>query len=262
MICKICGTAVEKLFRKKILQKYDVDYFQCPRCKFIQTEEPHWLKEAYENSINIEDTGLVQRNLLFSKRTSILLYSLFDRKAKFLDYGGGYGLFVRLMRDYGFDFFWKDPFTDNIFARGFEHIDGSDQQYEAVTSFECFEHFLDPQKELETMLSFSDSIIFSTETFDHNAPLPDNWEYYYFSHGQHIALYSLESLQFMAKKNQRNFYTNGKSFHMITSKRINNSIFNILLKVSLVGIPSLIKVALGSKTKSDSLYSQNQRISP
>jgi hypothetical protein len=259
VICKICGGISEKIFSGKVLQKYDVDYFQCRQCKFIQTEEPYWLQEAYQNSINIEDTGLVERNLLFLKRTSMLLYFLFDRGGKYIDYGGGYGLFTRLMRDYGFDFYWDDPFTQNLFARGYEHSKGITERYELVTSFECFEHFQDPLKELEKMLAFSDSVLFSTEIFVNAAPLPNEWGYYYFSHGQHIALFSIESLEFIAKKYKMNLYTNGKSFHLFTKKSIGNILFKLLLKTALLGVPSLIKLAMGSKTKFDSMHSQEQR---
>ncbi len=259
MICKICGTTSEKIFRTTVLLKYDVDYFQCPECKFIQTEEPYWLKEAYARSINIEDTGLVERNILFAKRTGMLLFFLFNRTGKFLDYGGGYGLFVRLMRDYGFDFYWKDPFTENLFARGFESTDDTKERFEVVTTFECFEHFEHPLKELEAMLSLTDSVLFSTEIFSNTAPLPEEWGYYYFTHGQHISLYSLESLQWLAKKYDMNLYTNGKSFHLLTKKRLNNTVFGILLKASLLGIPSLIRLAMGSKTKRDSAIAQESR---
>jgi hypothetical protein len=257
--CKICGKISEKIFRRKILLKYDVDYFQCPQCKFIQTEEPFWLQEAYEHSINIEDTGLVDRNILFAKRSTMLLYILFNRKDMFLDYGGGYGLFVRLMRDYGFDFFWKDPFTENIFARGFEFDPEKQKQLGIVSTFECFEHFVNPLSEIEKMLSLSDSLLFSTEIFQGSAPSPEEWEYYYFSHGQHVALYSFESLLVIAKKFNMNLCSNGKSFHLLTPKRINNTLFNVLLKISLIGLPSVIKYMIGSKTKSDSLIGQGFR---
>jgi hypothetical protein len=98
-----------------------VNYFQCSSCGFIQTETPYWLDEAYKYPINPEDTGLVNRNIVSAKRTSSLLYFLFDPHGTYLDYGGGYGLFVRLMRDSGFNFYWTDPFTKNIFAEGFEY---------------------------------------------------------------------------------------------------------------------------------------------
>ncbi len=260
MYCKICGKATEVLFKKEILTKYSVQYFQCPNCKFIQTEHPFWLNEAYKNSINVEDTGLVERNLLFAKRSSMVLFYLFNAKNKFLDYGGGYGLFVRLMRDYGFDFFWNDPYTENIFSKGYEYELKNKKQFEAVTTFECFEHFEHPLPEIEKLLELTDTILFSTEIFSHEAPHPELWAYYYFSHGQHISLYSLESLKMVAQKYNLHLCTNGKSFHMLSRKKKNNAVFNLLLKASLFGFPLFVKKTLGGKTKTDSLQSQQLRI--
>jgi hypothetical protein len=57
------------------------------------------------------DTGIMQRNLYLSKITAFILLLFFDCRKKFLDYAGGYGVFVRLMRDYGFDFYWYDKYA-------------------------------------------------------------------------------------------------------------------------------------------------------
>jgi hypothetical protein len=229
-------------------------------CGFIQTEEPYWLNEAYQVPITIEDTGIIKRNVLFAKRTSTLLYFLFNKKGRFLDYGGGYGLFVRLMRDCGFDFYWTDPYTENLFARGFNFNSGSNIPVELLTTFECFEHFVDPLNEIEKMLSISPSILFSTDIFSSGTPNPEQWQYYYFSHGQHIALYSIASLKKIAKILNLHLYTNGKSFHLLTQKVLNSTMFNVLLKSSLLGIPSIIKMRMGSKTRFDS-HATEQRAS-
>lgn len=252
MICKICDSATSKIFRRNILNRYDVDYFQCSSCGFIQTEEPYWLNEAYRAPMTIEDTGIIKRNVLSAKRTSTVLYFLFNKKGRFLDYGGGYGLFVRLMRDYGFDFYWTDPHTENLFARGFSLNSGSDVPIELLTTFECFEHFADPLHEIEKMLSISRSILFSTDTFTSGTPDPEQWQYYYFSHGQHIALYSIASLKRITEIFNLHLYTNGKSFHLLTPKVLSSTVFDVLLKSSLLGIPSIIKMRMGSKTKTDS----------
>lgn len=252
MTCNICGKTSSNIFRRRILGKYDVDYFQCSSCGFIQTEEPYWLEESYRNPINIEDTGIIKRNILLAKRTSAILFFLFDKKKCFLDYGGGYGLFVRIMRDCGFNFYWNDPFTENLFARGFEYDEMHTHKIELITSFECFEHFADPIQEIEKMLSISPSILFSTETFSSGTPNPDNWKYYYFSHGQHISLFSETSLRYIAKKYNMYFYTNGKSFHLLTHHMFNNFTFNVLLKLSLLGMHSMIALLMNTKTKTDS----------
>ena len=250
MNCKICGSDSKIILSGKIKNKYDINYHQCITCKFIQTDEPFWLEEAYKSPINIEDTGLVDRNILLAKRTGTLLYFLFNKKSAFLDFAAGYGLFVRLTRDYGFNFFWSDPYTENIFAKGFEFNPVANNKVELVTAFECFEHFSDPLKEIKKILEYSDNIIFSTEIFSGETPAND-WDYFGFSHGQHIALYSYQTLKTIAETFNLNLNTNGKSFHLLTKKKISNVTFNFLLKLSLTGFPIFFKRMLGSKTLSD-----------
>jgi hypothetical protein len=116
MTCKICTQQAKQIFTAKILNKYDIKYYHCEHCGFLQTEEPFWLEEAYGESINVSDTGYMQRNLLLSQKLTILLRLFFYKNAKFVDYAGGYGVFVRLMRDIGFDFYWDDKYTTNLFA--------------------------------------------------------------------------------------------------------------------------------------------------
>ena len=54
-----------------------IAYDHCARCNFLQTEEPYWLDEAYSESINISDTGYMQRNLNLSKKLTIILRLFF-----------------------------------------------------------------------------------------------------------------------------------------------------------------------------------------
>ncbi|MFT3794532.1 hypothetical protein [Flavobacterium sp.] len=133
MECKICGSETTKIFNTQVLYKYAVDYYQCPNCDFGQTEKPYWLDEAYVSSMNLSDTGVMLRCERMSKITTSLICLFFNSKGKFLDYAGGYGVFTRTMRDIGFDFYWDDPYTKNVIARGF---DGKlDERYEMVTTF-------------------------------------------------------------------------------------------------------------------------------
>ena len=88
MNCKICKSKMQKIFGAKIMNKYEIDYFYCQNCGFLQTEEPYWLDEAYKDSITVTDTGYMQRNIYQSEITTILLLMFFNYKKKFLDYGG------------------------------------------------------------------------------------------------------------------------------------------------------------------------------
>lgn len=249
MYCKICGSETHQIFDGTLLKKYTIQYFHCNHCNFLQTEEPYWLEEAYSESINVSDTGYMQRNLWLSKQLTILLSLFFDKNGKFLDYAGGYGVFTRMMRDIGFDFYWDDKYTTNLFARGFEHQ--SINKYEAVTTFESFEHFVNPMDDIESLLKISKNIIFSTELLPNPIPKPENWWYYGLDHGQHISFYSEKTFEFIAKKYNLN-YTNLGSLHILTEKKISN--FKLkLLKFSRFGLHKLLQKQLKSKTWQDYL---------
>jgi 2-polyprenyl-3-methyl-5-hydroxy-6-metoxy-1,4-benzoquinol methylase len=164
MKCHICENPSVYIFHSKVLLKYDVSYFQCSNCGFIQTEEPYWLNEAYADAISLLDVGLVERNIYLSKLLSPILKQYFNYKAKFLDYAGGYGLFVRLMRDQGFNYYRKDPYCENIFAKCFDYEDlPRPVRFELLTAFEVFEHLTAPMEGLNNMLEHTDNILFSTE---------------------------------------------------------------------------------------------------
>ncbi len=132
--CKICQAAMDSVASAMILEKYPVSYFHCSHCGFLQTGDPYWLDEAYRNPINISDTGILARNIGLSEVTAVLLYFIYGKEHRYLDYAGGYGILTRLMRDIGFDFYWYDPFTTNLLARGFEY--NPDHEIRLLTSFE------------------------------------------------------------------------------------------------------------------------------
>ena len=249
MKCKVCGQDNKKIFNAKILNKYDIEYFHCDNCGFLQTEEHYWLEEAYKESINVSDTGIMSRNLSLSKLSTLIIYFFFNKNAKFLDYAGGYGIFVRLMRDIRFDFYWQDKFSDNLLARGFEY-DNRDE-IELITSFEAFEHFDKPVDEIESMLKISKNILFSTELYGETVPNIKKWGYYGLNHGQHISFYNIKTLQYIAKKYNLNLYTNGSTLHLFTEKKLNNFLFKVLLKMNRLGVFYVVKRTLNSKTMSD-----------
>ena len=156
MLCPICQTEGREIFKNTILKKYDVSYFQCRECKLIYTETPFWLEEAYQDAIVGTDTGLMQRNISFCVTVNTLIRKFYPSSKNFLDYGAGYGIFVRLMRDVGHHFQWMDKYSENLVAKGFEYQDGS---IDFVTAFELFEHFDKPLQEFEHLLSYSKNIL-------------------------------------------------------------------------------------------------------
>lgn len=217
--CKICGSPSSLFSKKRVLNTYDAEYYRCGKCGFIQVKDPHWLHEAYEDAISPLDTGLVSRNLNLSKVTRDTLAKHFDPHKRFVDYGGGYGLFVRLMRDSGFDFYRQDPYCQNLFAQHFDITDLKDgATFELLTAFELFEHLEDPVTEVGRMLTLSDSILFSTELQPKSETALKDWWYFVPETGQHISFYTKGSLAVLAKKYDVNFYTNERNIHLLTRK--------------------------------------------
>ncbi len=248
MNCKICGSKTEKVFRKKILFKYDIDYYHCTHCEFLQTEKPYWLEESYNSPINYSDTGIIMRNQSLSKATALVLYFCFGKNLKYLDYAGGYGLFTRMMRDMGFDYYWHDPYTKNLVSRGFEY--DSMQDIAAISTFESFEHFEDPLTEIEKMLAISPNIIFSTQLLPEPLPKPHEWWYYAFDHGQHIAFYRKKTLEWIADKYDLHFYSI-KSFHMFSKKKVSPLRFKLLAIGSKLGLANILRRTMKGKTVDD-----------
>jgi len=253
--CKVCESATKFLANSLLLSKYNVSYFQCSNCGFVQTEEPYWLAEAYSDVIGKSDVGLVFRNHYCSQKTYQIISNLFNHESNFLDYGGGYGLFVSMMRNLGLDFYWLDKFCDNLFAKGYEV--NINQQYELVTAFEVFEHFVNPIEEIENILKFSRNILFSTEILPTDNPKPDEWWYYVPQEGQHISIYTLKSLSIIAEKYNLNFYSSeishqGITLHLLTEKKLAPDAFKNLCqsqagelkKVSFLQKRTQIKIAL------------------
>lgn len=224
-ICHICATNTAEFARVRIMNKYEVRYDQCPRCGFVQTEKPYWLNEAYMTPISGNSIGLATRNRQMSEIVKTVLAFFFGTTGKYLDYGGGYGLFTRMMRDAGFRFYHYDLYCKNRFAAGFEADLSSGETYELLTSFELFEHLPEPVVEIGEMLKLSDSILFSTELLPPNNPRPGEWWYYALDEGKHISFYTLESLEIIAERFGMNFYTNGSTIHLLTKRSVQPILF-------------------------------------
>jgi hypothetical protein len=229
MKSKITGGDVEVCFTGKVLNKYDVTYYRCLDTGFIQTEEPYWLTEAYSSAITKLDIGLVGRNEIMREKLAPILSNFFNATGKFLDYAGGYGLFTRMMRDRGYDFYHTDIYCQNLFAEYFDLIDvPAETKFELITAFEVFEHLPNPLAELEQMAKYADSIFFST-MLQPKIELKsfEDWWYFIPETGQHVALYTEKSLAFLAQKFGYHFYTDGIGIHLFTKKQLPRNPFAV-----------------------------------
>jgi len=240
MNCKICTMPSMLFSRGKLGGSYEVAFFRCKSCGFIQTEEPYWLNTSYSNVINYSDVGMVSRNIMFAAITKAVILALFDEKKSFLDYGGGYGMLVRIMRDYGFDFYRYDKHCENLFAQNFDgNIEGA-IHYELLTAFEVFEHLTDPLADISAMLKLSSNILFSTEIVPPELPKLDSWEYYGLEHGQHVSFFTVKALSIIAAKNHLNLYSDGRAIHLLTNRKVFPFLFYTVSRHKIASILSLI----------------------
>jgi hypothetical protein len=170
-----------------------------------------------------------------------------NAKGKYIDYGGGYGILTRIMRDKGYDYYRYDTYCENIFVKDFDKSEPeSDAQYKLLTAFEVFEHLVNPSAELEKMLEWSTNIFFSTELQPATVNSPDDWWYIIPETGQHIAFYTIQSLKLLGKKYGLNFYTNGINLHLFTKMKFNQTLFKLITNYRIARIIDLIP----SKSKS------------
>jgi len=242
----ITGGVAAPIFTARVMGKYDVRYYRCAETGYIQTEAPYWLKEAYASPMNLTDTGILARNLSFFPVIGSFLFCFYPLASKFLDYAGGYGVFTRIMRDVGFDYYWDDPFTQNLMARGFEATPGAGP-FAAMTALEVFEHLPNPVAELGKMQALAPDIIFSTQLLPEAAPSRD-WAYFAFEHGQHVSFYTAKALDVLAGKIGALLVSNQRDLHAFLSEdtlplRIAGSWYRRWLKTLPVGTATAVAAA-------------------
>jgi glycosyltransferase involved in cell wall biosynthesis len=208
--CRLCRSPVQHLFDKDVLGRHRVGYHRCLGCGALQTDTPHWLAEAYTDKAERFDTGKASRTLVNALAVPPLLEALQVRKTdRAVDFGGGTGLFARLMRDAGHDFHCCDKYGSAEFMAGYAWDDIA-HPCRLVTIFEVAEHFADPAAEWARIFACNpDLVIGSTGLYTGQGP---DWHYLVPESGQHVFFYSFEAIAYLARKHGRNAYNLGMYF--------------------------------------------------
>lgn len=231
MLCKVCGDQTTVTHHGLLLGKHRVAYHRCPSCDFWCTDEPHWLEEAYGDAIAQIDTGIMARNLWVAERLARVLDELLP-DGPFVDWAGGPGTLVRLMRDQGFDYYWQDRYSANVFARGYEwHAARSGTRATAVTAIEALEHAPDPLVFIDECLAATsaDSLIFTQEL--HGGRADPDWWYLAPTSGQHISFFGQRTLHAIAERLDMSIRTAG-SLHLLTRTDISQQDFTAAVEPS------------------------------
>lgn len=230
--CKICN---HKAFNQendfKILKKFKTNLLICKNCGFQQFSNiGSWIDLAYSDAIASTDTGIVRRCILNSEFISS--YLTFNKNNhNILDWGTGSGLFVRLMRDKGWNAFGYEPIAVPLLSHPFTYnsLDNIEKNlnYKLITAFEVMEHIEDPLTFLKKVFNLTDTLIFSTLLVQEN--FDKEWWYYSTETGQHISFYTKQSIKYIADLfNCFYFSAMGNSLHILTKSRRNYLIFKII----------------------------------
>ena len=192
----------------------------------MQTEEPYWLAEAYSSTISDLDLGPINCAITGARVVESTILLAYNPNARFIDWGGGYGVFTRLRRDRGYDFYWRDAYCQSLFAKHF--VADASGGYKLMTSFEVFEHLVQPTEEIEAMLKLASNIIFMTQLPPSQLKAATDWWYLALEHGQHIAIYSVPALQFISSKFSLHLTTDGSALHLLSQKPMSERMFRVI----------------------------------
>jgi len=245
-ICRSCNHSTIEIFTGTLIGN-QVRYFECTNCGYVQTETPYWLDHAYDDAINESDTGIMVRNLTNARIVMATIFLLGKLEGSVVDCAGGYGILVRLLRDFGINALWSDRYCQNLLAKGFER---TNEKADLVTAFEVFEHFVNPAEELDRLLTIAPNILFSTNIIADPAPKQDDWWYYGKGHGQHIGFFRIRTLEKLAKKRDKYLLSNGATYHLFTNRPINKALWKVGIRANRL-MPLMLRHRLLSKTWAD-----------
>ena len=253
--CPICDGRLELSFKEKVLRRHNAIFDYCQSCGFLCARNPHWLAEAYSSAIASTDTGLVMRNNAVAHKLASVLFGVLGERGqgRYADIAGGYGMLTRIMRDYGFDFYWSDKYCENLMARGFDYLPELGP-CRAITAIEIMEHLENPLGFIREALAETQAstFIFTTKLFDGFPPPPASWWYYSFESGQHISFFQRRTLEVVAEKLGLSFASRG-GVHVFSQHPINEIILGLCTgRLSSIFSWWVHKI-LGTKVMSDHL---------
>ncbi|WP_291725393.1 class I SAM-dependent methyltransferase [Bernardetia sp.] len=187
MNCTLCNTTLKN--------KADEFYFICAGCGAYVKDQKFYVdsqqeKSMYENHNNdVNDLGYQK----FTSPITKTILQHFTPNDLGLDYGCGTGPVIsKLLKEKGYKIELYDPYF-------YPNENYLDYQYDYIFSCEVFEHFYNPAKEIQKLLSVlkpTGSLIVMTHLYDYKTDFK-NW--YYRKDTTHVFIYTEKTIQFIAE---------------------------------------------------------------
>jgi hypothetical protein len=113
-----------------------------------------------------------------------------------LDWGGGNGLLVRMLRDAGLQAYLLDKYVANHYAVGFE--DDSERHHKLILAFEVWEHLAHPKIDVAQIFDRRpDAHLLSTLIYKGQG---EDWSYLHPESGKHVFFYTERAMFHIAKR--------------------------------------------------------------
>ncbi len=188
MDCTLCGSA--------LINKKEEHYYDCDTCKAIVMDDIQYLspdeeKARYETHNN--DVNDVRYQNFTSPITNYIATN-FSPKQKGLDFGSGTGPVISsMLKKKGYDIVQYDPF----FAPD-QHV--LTLKYDYIASCEVFEHFHNPQMEINKLCSILNTNgVMLIKTMLYNDQI-DFSSWVYRKDPTHVFIYREETIEYIARK--------------------------------------------------------------
>jgi SAM-dependent methyltransferase len=205
-----------------LLAGIPVYYALCSKCGFCFTPDlATWKLEEFEERIYNDEYVFVDPDYIEARprANAAHLVSMFGDRArsiKHLDYGGGNGHLVKLLRESRWQSVSYDPFVDRNVRLG------NLGKFDLITAFEVFEHVPDVQdlmSNLCSLLSPNGLVLFSTLISDGNIHPNQRISWWYASpRNGHISLFSRKSLEILAQNYGVKVGSFSEGFHVFFRK--------------------------------------------
>jgi SAM-dependent methyltransferase len=187
MNCPLCETQLK--------EKADEYYFICSKCGAYVKDKQFYISAQQEKSRYEEHNNDVN-DLRYQNFTSPITNEIlahFKPQHLGLDYGCGTGPVIsKVLRDKGYRVKLYDPY----FYPGKDYLN---HIYDYIFACEVFEHFRHPKQQIEKIVSLlkpGGYLLIMTHLFDSKT---DFTTWYYRNDPTHVFIYTLQTVQFVAK---------------------------------------------------------------
>ncbi|MFA5040160.1 MAG: class I SAM-dependent methyltransferase [Bdellovibrionales bacterium] len=196
-----------------------VYYYRCDGCGFCFAPSiAKWSLKEFEEKIYNDDYAVVDPHYLMKRphqnhENLMCMFGKVSGRISHLDYGGGEGFLVKLLRASGWNSTSYDPFVNKdtkVADLG---------TFDLITAFEVFEHVPDVNalmSDLSRLLAPNGIVFFSTLLSDQYVHERERLTWWYASpRNGHISLFSKASLKLLANNHGLNYGNASNVFHFL-----------------------------------------------